>query len=170
MKRLVDEQKQTHRVFNDIEGLIDEHCLEISFNVPELQQERYSLEYNQRIHLMRTHLAFLTIGLITYLAAFISGIAVCCSRASKWALLSTVFTYTTAFCVSLAMASFHGVEYLERNRIDDTIGNIIFRKQWPRVSKQREAYIHTYMMLMVVSRGPMVLHSFAEQPAEMICL
>ncbi|XP_029641319.2 uncharacterized protein LOC115216260 [Octopus sinensis] len=97
---------------------------------------------------MRTHLAFLAIGLVTYLAAFISGIAVCCSRASKWALLSTVFTYTTAFCVSLAMASFHGVEYLERNKIKDTIGNIIFRKEWPRdlIDATSRSYGYSYAL------------------------
>lgn len=45
--------------------------------------------------LMRTHLSFMVIGLICYLLAYVFGIVVCCARASKWALFSTVFTYGT---------------------------------------------------------------------------
>lgn len=112
-------------------GLTDEYCLEISYKVPDIDQSAYSLEYWQRIHLMRTQLAFMVIALLCYLLAYVFGIVVCCARSSKWALLSTVFTYTTAFGMALAMACFHGIEYLERNKIVKQPGDIIFQRDWP---------------------------------------
>ncbi|GAB1603455.1 uncharacterized protein LOC115216260 [Argonauta hians] len=112
-------------------GLTDGYCIDMAYSTPDSQQMLFSLPYNQRIHLMRTRLAFLAIGILTYLLAYIFGIAVCCSRASKWAILATIFAFSTAFCVAVAMAAFHGMEYLERNKITDEIGDIIFRKIWP---------------------------------------
>lgn len=150
----------------DTPGLTDDYCLEISYKVPDKEQSSYSREYWQRIHLMRTHLSFMVIGLICYLLAYVFGIVVCCARASKWALSSTVFTYGTAFSMALAMACFHGTEYLERNKIGQQPGDIIFQKNWPsEVAKATaKSYGYSYALgwvSMILSAIAGTLYAFA---------
>lgn len=150
----------------DTPGLTDDYCLETSYNVPDKDQSGYTREYWQRIHLMRTHLSFMVIGLICYLLAYVFGIVVCCARASKWALFSTVFTYGTAFSMALAMACFHGTEYLERNKIGPQPGDIIFQKNWPsEVAKATaKSYGYSYALgwvSMILSAIAGTLYAFA---------
>lgn len=100
--------------------VVDNYCFNIDYEVPESSTITLSTEFMARIHLSRCFLAFYVVALVVFLLAFIFGLVVCCWRRSKWAYIAGLCAYIAAFATAAAIAFFHGAEYLERNKIEDT--------------------------------------------------
>ncbi|KAL5017935.1 hypothetical protein ScPMuIL_003657 [Solemya velum] len=92
----------------------------VPYAVPEKSNVQYSDDYLARIHLMRCHLALYILAIISFILAYIFGLILCCWRRAKWSYVAGLSAYIAAFSTAAAIAFFHGAEYLERNKIEDT--------------------------------------------------
>lgn len=103
------------------EEIVDKYCFYVRYEIPEKSGGGdWSSEYKSRIHLMRTNLALFIIAIVAFLMAYLFGLVLCCWRQSKWAYIAGLMAYIAAFSTAASIAFFHGAEYLERNKIEDT--------------------------------------------------
>ncbi|XP_064611235.1 uncharacterized protein LOC135475313 [Liolophura sinensis] len=121
---------------DDNSGSLDINCFNVNYE-PEIKtvSDRYSGQYWARLHLLRCHLAFLAIGLVTYTVAFVVGMVICCKRHPGFLKAAGLFAFTSAFSTAAAIAFFHGAEYIERNTITDRSDGEQFYQNWPKELK-----------------------------------
>ncbi|XP_076072465.1 uncharacterized protein LOC143044373 [Mytilus galloprovincialis] len=112
----------------------DGECFKVDLDIPDATADSLTNHYISRIHLLRSCIAFIAVGLFLILVTFIVGlIPLSCSRRSKWAFTAGFLAFLVAFFVAGGMAFFHGAEYLEKRKITDSIDGdkIMFYQSWP---------------------------------------
>jgi len=98
--------------------VVDSYCFNIQYNQPD-DVTNPSGDYLTRLHLSRCFLAFYILAITLFVLGYVFGLILCCLRVSRWAYVAGLCSYTASFATAAAIAFFHGVEYIERNNLDD---------------------------------------------------
>lgn len=123
-------------------------CFQVTYHVPEHKKDRaFSFQYWQRLQLKRTHLASMAMALISCFVGFVLGILMWNCNSYRLAITASFFMVITGFLISLGMAVFHAVEFIETNTIKDP-DERLFRKYWPLYIKHASvrSYGWSYML------------------------
>lgn len=138
-------------------------CFQVTYQLPEHKSDRpFSFQYWQRLQLKRTHLASMTVALVSCFVSFVLGILMWNWGSYRLAITASLFMVITGFMISLGMAVFHAVEFIEMNTIKDP-DEKLFRKYWPLFIKHASvrSYGWSYMLgwvAMALSAIPSTLY------------
>lgn len=129
---------------NNAPGVVDNYCFNIDYEMPAKSTSPTD-NLKTRIHLSRCFLAFYIVAMVLFIFAFIFGMVVCCIERKRWAFTASLFAYFAAFANAVAIAFFHGAEYLERNKIED---NEYFYLRWTQNLKDYNSRSYGYSYIL----------------------
>jgi hypothetical protein len=110
---------------DDRDDVLDGNCLrQNGYELGDRREETigYGTDYELRIHLMRTHVACLILGLFFYSVAVIVSLFGIYKMKFTLLQVSSVIVFVAAFFTAAGMAFFHGYDYIERNKFDFSLG------------------------------------------------
>ncbi|CAC5386890.1 unnamed protein product [Mytilus coruscus] len=110
---------------------IDNSCFFVDLDIPDTTFTTPSNHYMNRVHLLRTCIAFFIIGIVLLIAQYVLGMVILCyRRRSKYAFIASFLSCLVAVFDVAAIAFWHGAFYLEQNKITDTVDNVKFFNSW----------------------------------------
>lgn len=122
------------------------NCANIrDYQIPEDDQVRgYSEPRKTRMHLMRTTVAFYIVGLAFLFFCLFTGVSGCWLRNPGLVLATGILLLFSTLFLAAAMAVWHGVEYLQREVLDEEP----FYRKWPQYLQKasEQKYGWSYMI------------------------
>ncbi|XP_074648378.1 uncharacterized protein LOC141903902 [Tubulanus polymorphus] len=118
--------------------VVDGNCISMNYELPETAASVSKSEnYWTRIHLLRCQFAFLVVGMLMHVFAFTTGTWACWKVSQGGSFIGGLCDLVGGLLVGGAMACFHGIDYLERNKIKDAG----FCLTWPKALKDGSTFM-----------------------------